>query len=194
MKLKKTNAALGVLSGLLLLIHVGYTIFCYLTFYYNPVYKLWTAVPFITAACLHAVCGMSVLFLQADGTRADLYPKINRQTVLQRLSAVLIFPLLILHINTYHFLQTAAAAGRWAVFALLLASQVLFYGTVMMHTALSFSRALITFGLLSSAEGRKTADRVVCVLGALVFLLAVYAVIKGEIAMIPMFLSQGGGA
>ena len=73
MKLKKINAALGLLSIAAMLLHIGYTVFAYLAFYYNPTLKLLTAIPFMALACLHAVCGMLTVFLQADGTRLDLY-------------------------------------------------------------------------------------------------------------------------
>ena len=43
MKLKKINAALGLLSIVALLLHLGYTVFAYITFYYNPTLKLLTA-------------------------------------------------------------------------------------------------------------------------------------------------------
>ena len=58
MRLKKINASLGLLAIAAMLLHIGYTVFAYLTFYYNPVLKMWTAVPFMVLTCLHAVCGL----------------------------------------------------------------------------------------------------------------------------------------
>ena len=55
MLLKKTNAALGLLSIVAMLVHIGYTVFAYLAFYYNPTLKLLTAIPFMVLACLHAI-------------------------------------------------------------------------------------------------------------------------------------------
>ena len=81
MKLKKLNALLGLLSILAMLLHMGYTIVAYLMFYYNPFLKTVFAVPFMVLVCLHAVCGMVTVFLQADGTRLDLYPKQNLRTL-----------------------------------------------------------------------------------------------------------------
>jgi succinate dehydrogenase hydrophobic anchor subunit len=82
MRLKKINAALGLLSIAAMLLHIGYTVFAYLAFYYDPMLKLLTAIPFMVLACLHAICGMLTVFLQADGTRLDLYPRQNARTVL----------------------------------------------------------------------------------------------------------------
>ena len=190
MRLKKINAALGLLSIAAMLLHIGYTVFAYLAFYYNPTLKLLTAIPFMVLACLHAVCGMLTLFLQSDGTRLELYPKQNARTILQRVSAALMLPLLILHINTFGLLQSSAEARQWIWFALLMLSQPLFYGTVLTHIAVSVTRGLITLGWLSSTEKQKVIDRVVYILCALAFVVSTFVVVRTELAM---FL-YGGGA
>ena len=186
---KKINAALGLLSIAAMLIHLVYTVFAYLTFYYNPFLKLLTAVPFMVLVCLHAICGMMTVFLQSDGTRLDLYPKQNLRTILQRVSAALILPLLILHINTFGLLQSAANAGQWLWFALLMLSQPLFYGTVLTHIAVSVTRGFITLGWLTSRERQKQIDRVICILCAIAFVIAVFVVLRTQLAM---FLPGGG--
>lgn len=190
MRLKKINAALGLLSIAAMLLHIGYTVFAYLAFYYNPTLKLLTAIPFMVLACLHAICGMLTVFLQSDGTRLNLYPKQNARTILQRASAALMLPLLILHINTFGLLQSSAGAGQWIWFALLMLSQPLFYGVVQTHIAVSVTRGLITLGWLSSAEKQKVIDRVVYILCALAFVVSTFVVVRTELAM---FL-YGGGA
>jgi len=190
MKLKKINAALGLLSIAAMILHIGYTVFAYLAFYYNPTLKLLTAIPFMALACLHAVCGMLTVFIQSDGTRLDLYPRQNARTILQRASAALMLPLLILHINTFGLLQSSAEAGQWIWFALLMLSQPLFYGVVQTHIAVSVTRGLITLGWLSSTEKQKVIDRVVYILCALAFAVSTFVVVRTELAM---FL-YGGGA
>ena len=191
MKLKKLNAALGLLSIAAMLVHIGYTVFAYLTFYYNESLKILTAIPFMVLACLHAVCGMLTVFLQADGTRLDLYPKQNLRTILQRVSAALMLPLLILHIKTFALLESTAQAGQWVWFTLLMISQPLFYGVALTHIAVSVTRGLITLGLLSSREKQKRIDIVVYILCAAAFVIATYVVLHTELAM---FLSGGGAA
>ena len=190
MRLKKINAALGLLSIAAMLLHIGYTVFAYLAFYYNPTLKLLTAIPFMVLACLHAVCGMLTLFLQSDGTRLDLYPRQNARTILQRVSAALMLPLLILHINTFGLLQSSAEAGQWIWFALLMLSQPLFYGVVQTHIAVSVTRGLITLGWLSATEKQKVIDRVVYILCALAFVVSTFVVVRTELAM----FFYGGGA
>ena len=183
MKLKKINAVLSLLTIAAMLLHIGYTVFVYLTFYYNPGLKQWMSVPFMTLTCLHAICGMAAVFLQADGTRLDLYPKQNTGTVIQRLSATLIFPLLFLHLNTYDLLHVCAEGGKWFRFGLLLLSQPLFYGIVLAHISVSLTRAMISLGWPTSMEKKKKIDRIVYVVCIVAFAVAVYSVIKGQLTM-----------
>ena len=183
MKLKKINAAAGLLSSLALLIHVLYNIYSYLTFYYNPSLKMLTAIPFILFTCIHAVCGMCSVFLLSDGTRLDIYRKQNRQTVIQRISAALIFPLLILHLRTFDLLKTSAGNKQWLLYALLTILQVIFYAVTAAHIAVSFSRALITLGILNDRDKQKKLDRFVHVFCVVLFAAAVFAVVKGQLKM-----------
>ena len=112
MKLKKLNAALGLLTILFMVLHIGYSVFAYLTFYYNPTLKLVFAYPFMVLMCLHAVCGMLNVFTMKDGSRADLYPKQNAGTILQRVSAALIF----LQTSGYRSAAVSASFRNSAVF------------------------------------------------------------------------------
>lgn len=189
MTLKKLSATLGLLSIAAMLLHIGYTVFAYITFYYNEKLKLITAIPFMVLVCLHAVCGMLTVFLQADGSRLDLYPKQNLRTILQRVSAALMLPLLILHINTFGLLRSSAEAGHWICFTLLILSQPLFYGIVLTHMAVSVTRGMITLGLLDSVDKQKRIDRFIYIICAAVFAVATFVVLKTELAM---FLSTGG--
>ena len=188
MKLKKLSAFFGLLSILLILLHVGYSIYAYLTFYYNPFLQKVFAVPFMVTVCLHAVCGMIILFTKPDGIRADLYPGLNRRTIVQRISAVLIFPLLLLHINTFSMMKNSAENSRPVFVVLLMIGEVIFYGTVLTHVAVSFSNGFVTLGILSSQKTRKVMDTAVCIFCGICFAAASYIILKGQAAM---FLSGG---
>ena len=182
MKLKKISAGLGLLSILFMLLHIAYSVYAYLTMYYNPTLKAVFSIPFIILVCLHAICGMTILFTQKDGSR-NLYPKQNAKTVLQRVSAALIFPLLILHLNTFSLMQSSAEKGMKLFIVLMIIGELLFFGVVITHVAVSFSNGFITLGLLSSLKMQKVIDRVMYVLGAAAFAVSAYAVVKGQIIM-----------
>lgn len=191
MALKKWNAFLSLLTFLAMLLHMGYNDYAYLTFYYNPVLKTATSVPFMVCTCLHAILGMLAVFLLGDGTRANLYPKKNVRTIIQRVSAALIFPMLILHLQTFDLLKRTSEQGQWVGWWLLIFVEVLFFGTLLTHVSVSVSKALITLGWLSSRELQKKLDVAIYVFSVLLFVVSVFAVVKGQIAM---FLKMGGGA
>lgn len=181
--LKKINSALGLLSIAAMLVHIAYSVFAYLTMYYNPTLKTVFSIPFIVLVCMHAVCGMTVLFMQKDGCRADLYPKQNVQTILQRVSAALIFPLLILHLNTFSLMKASAENGLKVFIVLLIVAEFLFFGVVITHVAVSFSKGFITLGILSSPKKQVIIDRIMYIIGLICFIISAYAVVKGQLAM-----------
>ena len=183
MKLKKANAAIGLLSALFALIHIGYHAFCYLTFYYNPVLTMAFSLPFIVLVCVHAVLGMLTVFLSSDGTRLDLYPKQNRTTVLKRVSAALIFPLLIIHVDSFALMQQSAETGNAAFIVLLIATEVLFFAVVLTHVATSLTAGFITLGFVDSIKVQTRMDRAAYAIGAVAFAVSAYAVASGHVAM-----------
>ena len=183
MKLKKANAVLAILSELALLIHIGYTVFAYLTFYYNPMFKTLTALPFIVLACLHAVCGMCAVFIMGDGTRMNDYPKLNKGILIQRISAALIFPLLLLHLRTYDLLKSGSENANWVLFAIMILAQTVFYGVTLLHIAASFSKAFITLGLLSDRKKQKRIDKAAGIVCALIGIAAAVVIIRTELIM-----------
>ena len=183
MILKKINAILSLLSVAALLLHVGYNSYSYLTLYYNVSLSRWTAVPFMVFVCLHAVLGMIIVFTQSDGTRMDIYKKHNKSTLIQRISAALIFPLLIIHMQTFDLLMEFSLTGNWFMFGLMLFLQAVFYAVVFLHVATSFTKAFITLGLLSDMNKKKKIDRVVYILCAVICVFAIIAVVKGQFGM-----------
>ena len=183
MKLKKINAALGELSILCMLLHIAYSVFAYLTMYYNPLLKTVFSLPFVILVCLHAVCGMLTVFMHKDGSSADLYPKQNMRTILQRVSAALIFPLLILHLNTFSLMKASAEKGQTVFIILLIIAELLFFAVVITHVAVSFSSGLITLGLLMSEKTKNNIDRIMYIIGAAAFILSAFAVVKGQVIM-----------
>lgn len=182
MKLKRINAIFALLSALMLILHMGYTSYVALTYHYDPLIVKLTAVPFMVCVCIHAVLGMCSLFLLGDGTRID-YPKLNKRTVIQRISAALIFPLLIIHLKSYEIMSSASEADKAAVICILIIIQLLFFVVITVHTASSFSNAFITLGMLKSRDAQRKLDRIAYVVFTAVLIFAAFAVIRTEIAM-----------
>ena len=183
MKLKKINAALSLLTTLTLFVHIGFTTYAFLTFFYNETLKNIFSYPFMVFTCLHAILGMCIVLFFNDGSKLADYPKQNVETIVQRITGFLMLPLLILHLNTFKLLQSCAADGKWFLFGLLIFSQVVFYVDVFAHTAVSFSRAFITLGKLSSIETKKKIDIVVYIVCAVCCAFVLFVTIKTELAM-----------
>lgn len=183
MKLKKANAIVGLLAALFMLVHICYNVFCYLTFYYNPTLKMAVSLPVIVLVCVHAVLGMLTLFLSSDGTRLDDYPKQNRRIIFKRVSAALIFPLLIVHINSFNLMQQSAQAGNVALVVLLIVTEVLFFAIVLTHIATSLTAGFITLGLIESRETQTRLDLAIYVIGALAFAVSTYSIVSGHAVM-----------
>ena len=191
MKLKKVNAVLGLLSILLLMVHIVCNVGAHIMNYHDPSFMAITSIPFMSVACIHAVLGMCTVFLMGDGTRLDLYSKINSRTVVQRVSAALIFPLLIIHLKGHDLLMASISARAAVLLVLDLMCQTLFFAAVLLHIVPSFSKALITLGLITTEKQQRTIDRICNVLGVIIFVFAVFATIMG---MVKEFMAAGGAA
>ena len=181
MKLKKSNAALGLLSILILLIHAGYQIVAYIMFLYNPmVTKLlaWAAVAVIS---MHAVLGMSIVMFANDGSSITQYPRRNLGTILQRSSAIGIMIMLILHVKAYDILKSGTPGLVAAEFI-----QLLFFSCVFTHIATSFSNAFVTLGLLENMDTKKKIDHVIWFICAVIWLAAVIVVGRTYIILASM--------
>ncbi len=181
MKLKKLNALTALLAIAFMLAHIIYNIFCYLALYYNPVLKMVFSIPILVLVCVHAVLGMLCVFLLPDGTSAASYPKKNWKTIVQRVCAALIFPLLIFHLDAFTLFTGAMDEKKYFLVVLIAAGEVLFFTVVVLHIAVSFSRALITLGLLSSAKKQMIIDRVLLIAGVIFVVIASIIVIRGQI-------------
>ncbi len=183
MKLKKMNAALALVSIAMLMTHAGYKAVTYLLLIYNPeVSRIMNILP-IVCIMLHAVFGMLTVFLQGDGTRASEYPRENARTILIRVSAALMLPLLLIHINMNSWLVATAGAKQWFLFGLVILAEVLFFAAVFTHAFAAMTRSFITLGWLASRQTQRRLDRVLWILGAVMFAAMSFIIIRAQISM-----------
>ena len=176
MKLKKANALFGLLTILLLLVHAGYQMIAYVKFLYNPFVTKLLSYLVLGALLIHMVLGMSILMFAHDGSDLGKYPRQNRAVILQRASAIGILVFVFGHMKAYDILTSHFGGHFSLVLALLL--QTLFFGSAFLHVGISFSRALITLGLLSSPEKKKILDWVVWVLCGIAFVVILIIMAK----------------
>ena len=184
-RLKKINAVLGLLTMILLITHSGYMAFCYFIMTYPSLIRA-LSWPLAVAFCLHAMLAMSLVFMNSDGTSLALYPGYNKSTVVQRISAAVLFPMLLIHLWNYQLLSMIGEAGSKAALFVFAVVEILFFGTVFTHIAVSFSRALITLGLLTSREKQRTTDKAMIIICAALFALTAIAIVRAQV-----FLTMG---
>ena len=186
---KKINAILSLAIIALLIVHISYEIYAYLTYYYNPVLTKVIAYAVLVSGCLHILLSCYGVFVLHDKGNGLKYPALNVRTVIQRISAAVMAVLLVLHLNTFTALKNTSQTNRVLFFAVL-GLQLLFYAAALLHTGVSVSNAFITLGLIGSSKGRKKLDVAVWILCVILFAAAAFVVTNTQIAM---FLKAGTG-
>ena len=163
MKLKKINALAGLVATLLLLCHAGtMTLSLYTGWYNYPVCKTFAKLIFLFVA-VHIICSLIILFFYHDGSETGLYKKANTRLILQRASAILMMLLIHTHTKAYKHMATGTTltTGQSLFFLIF---EILFLCTVMLHVSMSFSKALITLGILSSPAKAGVLDKIILIL------------------------------
>ena len=183
-RLKKLNALLSLAALLLLAIHLSYELFSYLTFYYNPVMTNIIAYTFMGLAAAHGLLSVLILVRKHDGSALGVYPSANLRTILQRASAGLIVVLLPVHVKTGDWIANHAG-GEWLLW-LLIILQLLFWGAVLTHIAVSFTKALISLGVLQSTKTQRVLDLILWILCAAAFAVSCVIIIKTQIFLFHM--------
>ncbi len=171
MGLKKINAVLGLLLSAVCLTHVV-TEVCYVVVGGD----VWTHLQIIAKICgaiaiLHILISCYMIFISHEGKRISPYPRENMSTLLQRISGFLMILLLFFHVGLAEKLLARQDGSLW-FFILNVTAAILCYGTVLLHIALSFSRALITLGALSSRKTQRRLDRILWIVLGLLFIAA----------------------
>ena len=164
-KLKKINAAMAFLVILSLFCHAGTMCVSLWTGWYNFLIAKTFAYITVIALAFHVLFSLILFFFVHDGANLK-YTKENRTAFLQRASALAILILLHAHVNAYSHMSTGEVltTGQTIFYCL---TELLFFASVMTHVAVSFSKGLITLGLVSSAETIHRIDiaaYIICVL------------------------------
>ena len=181
MKLKRCNAVMGLLTIVLLLAHGGFEMVAFIRFLYNPVATKVFGLLILCALICHMITGMSIMMFSRDGTETGKYSRLNRGTIVQRASAIGILVFLFGHLNAFDLMNSHVGGAFSLIAAIIL--QALFFGCVFLHVGTSFSKALITLGILESLETKKRIDRVVWILLAIAYI-AIMVVISKTFMML----------
>lgn len=169
MLLKKLNAICSWIIMGLLLGHLGTMSYSMLTGWYD--YNICKKLAHGTAiaVAIHVMLSLLLVFFFHDGTDFSKYKKQNKRIILQRVSALVMLALLHLHIKAFGFI-VAGTVLSVADKGFILITEFVFFGSIFVHLGVSFSRSLISLGVLRSDAAQKRAD---CLLGTLCGLLFV---------------------
>lgn len=105
------------------------------------------------------------------------YRKANWRLITQRISGIVILILLYPHMRVLHLIISGASLSGGAKF-LVLVTEILFAGAAFLHLSVSFSRSMLTLGLLRNDRMEKLVDYVTWIICGLLMVLTVAARIR----------------
>lgn len=105
------------------------------------------------------------------------YRKANWRLITQRISGIVILILLYPHMRVLHLIISGASFSGGAKF-LVLVTEILFAGAAFLHLSVSFSRSMLTLGLLRNDRMEKLVDCVTWIICGLLMVLTVAARIR----------------
>ena len=168
MALKKTNAVISWILIALLLVHIYTTLVYLLTGRFDLQIMMKVPRALAIVCVIHVCISLAIVFFMHDGSDFTKYGKLNQRTFMQRLSGLLILLLVHPHVKlfaSFIYESVPLSAGRKI---LVFVVEMLFFGAIYTHLECSFSRSLITMGLIRSEKTEHAVDiaaRALCALG-----------------------------
>lgn len=171
--IKKLNAVLGLVTILLMLVHVismSLLLNGSIQFHKELIY---IAMIFILLFIIHIFVSVVIMFFFNDGSSPMQYPSLNVRTIIQRSTAIIM--VIFFHMHFEHYTKTAADGTLIFVqpdIGIFLAEAVLII-TVVMHAAISLPKAFITLGITDNEKRMKKIVRVSDIVGIVITLFAI---------------------
>lgn len=171
MTIKKLNAVCSWILIALLLVHI-FTTLVYLAMGIFSLKVMMTVPRVLAMVCILHVClSLWIVFFMHDGSKFDRYGKLNQRTFMQRLSGLMILALVHPHVKIFaSFIydhSALAPARKLMVFVV----EMLFFFAIYVHLECSFSRSLITMGLIRSEKAEHAVDIAARTFSAVFFVL-----------------------
>ena len=170
MKLKKINAITALAVILSALAHIGVMTYSLWTGWYN--YRICKMLPrtALTFLLIHILLSIVIFFFSHDG--ADVkYKRLNTGTTVQRITAIIMMIFIHFHTNAYaHVAAGKSLTAGMTIFRII--TELIFFTSVLSHTAVSLGKAFITLGIASSERSVQNISRAAYVICAAVLLAA----------------------
>ncbi|MGN1104060.1 MAG: hypothetical protein ACI4QI_04215 [Candidatus Coproplasma sp.] len=176
MVLKKINAVCALLAMLAALCHIGIMSYSLWTGWYNLNVCKGFARATASLFILHALLSIIIFFFKHDNAGVR-YKKCNAGVIIQRVTAISMLVLIHLHTSAYAHVATGTVLSvGMAVFRII--TEILFFGSVLVHMGDSCPKALITLGILPDERAFRIAAYISCIVCGLLFLAASGGVIS----------------
>ncbi|MGN1372725.1 MAG: hypothetical protein ACI4VK_01605 [Candidatus Coproplasma sp.] len=176
MVLKKINAVSALAAMLVAICHIGIMSYSLWTGWYN--YNICKGFAWATASLfsLHVLLSLIIFFFIHDPSKVR-YKKHNVGVIIQRVSAILMLLLIHLHTSAYAHVATGEVLSTGVV-VLRIITEILFFGSVLVHMGDSCPKALITLGVLPSERAFRVVAYISCIFCGLLFIVTAGGVIN----------------
>ena len=170
MILKKTNSAASLAAILSAFGHIGVMSWSLWTGWYD--YNICKGFARTTAALfiLHILLSIIIFFFKQDPSDMK-YGRLNKGTIIQRITAIVMIILIHFHTSAYSHVVTGEVLSA-GMTALRIITEILFFGAVLWHIGVSCPKAFITLGIARSEKGIKVIGVISCIICGLLFLAA----------------------
>ncbi|MGN0808113.1 MAG: hypothetical protein ACI4MN_06695 [Candidatus Coproplasma sp.] len=170
MVLKKINAVSALAAMLVAMGHIGIMSYSLWTGWYN--YNVCKGFARATASLfiLHALLSIVVFFFKHDSANVK-YAKRNVGVIIQRVFAILMLVLIHFHTSAYAHVVTGEVLST-GMAVLRIITEILFFGSVLVHMGDSCPKALITLGVLRSEKAFRIVAYISCIICGLLFIAA----------------------
>ena len=175
--MKKLNAVWGWLAIIALLAHLATMTYSLATGWYD--FVICKALAYATAITVggHVVFALIVVMFLHDGTNIGNYASLNKRTILQRASGIAILLLLVAHVRSFGFIVAGEPLDALAK-TFIIVTEVLFFAAICTHLATSFSKSLITWGLIRRETTERRVDLAAEVICAILCIVPAFALVR----------------
>lgn len=175
--IKKWNAVCSWVITLFLLGHLLTMSYSMLTGWYNYAVCKTLARGTAAAVVIHIILCIVSFYSMRGAVRIKKYQRENWRLIAQRVSGIIILIFLYPHMRAFCFIVNETALSGGAKF-ILLVTEILFLGAVFLHLGVSFSRSMLTLGLLRDDKMEKTVDCAAGIICGILMVLTTVALIR----------------
>lgn len=151
---KKINGCFAWLLALIMLAHLGTMSYSMMTGWYNLAVCKGLAHWSAGVCTIHVILSIIIVMFIHDGTELSYYKKLNAKVIIQRVTAIVICALLHVHIRAFSFIMEGTVLTGGAKLWIIV-TEFVFFGALLLHTGVSFTRAVINMGLIRTDEAER---------------------------------------